>query len=214
MTETQIKIIEAAEAVFAKHGFEGASVREITRRANVNIAAVNYHFGSKAELFKEMLRYRMAPLNQTRLALLDQAYAASGGQPLPTRRIVEIIIHPLFEAMLSADSRQTHFMQALGRGLTEERSFIASMRDEILADVIARFRDALGRTLSHLPGDELAYCFHFLSCSIVGAMMQHSQLYSNYQGCICHGNEGLVADRLVTYIAGGIEAIAANVAKP
>ena len=58
MTGTQIKVLEAAEAEFAEHGFAGASIRNITQRAGVNVASMHYHFGSKEELIKQLLLYR------------------------------------------------------------------------------------------------------------------------------------------------------------
>ena len=59
MNPTQIKILKAAEIEFATHGFNGATVRDITKRAEANIASINYHFGTKEVLFKEMVRYRI-----------------------------------------------------------------------------------------------------------------------------------------------------------
>ena len=63
MVETKHKIIEAAEVEFAENGYRGASVREITARAEVNVSAINYHFGNKESLYKEMVRSRIEPLN-------------------------------------------------------------------------------------------------------------------------------------------------------
>jgi len=60
--ETREKILDAAEALFAEHGFEGASMRMITARAGVNLAAVNYHFGSKENLLREIFRRRLGEI--------------------------------------------------------------------------------------------------------------------------------------------------------
>ena len=73
MNETQIKILDAAESEVADCGFAGASIRNITQRAGVNIASINYHFGSKEELIKQLFIYRITPLNDQRLAMLRQA---------------------------------------------------------------------------------------------------------------------------------------------
>ena len=72
MTGTQIKVLEAAEAEFAEHGFAGASIRNITQRAGVNVASIHYHFGSKEELIKQLLLYRIAPVNELRLSRLAE----------------------------------------------------------------------------------------------------------------------------------------------
>jgi AcrR family transcriptional regulator len=54
--DTKAKIIEVATTLFADHGFDGASVREIAKSAGVNLAAINYHFNSKQNLYQEVLR--------------------------------------------------------------------------------------------------------------------------------------------------------------
>lgn len=206
MTETQIKIIEAAEIEFANHGFEGASVRDITSRAEVNIAAINYHFGSKADLFIEMIRYRIEPINQLRIELLEEALQKSRGNPLPLRQVLEIIIRPLIKNLTELNKGEFHFMRAMGRGLTEESRFMANLHD-ILADVISRFRAVLANTLSNLSSEEIAYCFHFMSCSIGGVMMQHQKLESISGGMIDLTNTNALINRLITFIEGGIASL-------
>ena len=67
---TKDRILDAAEALFMEHGFEATSLRSITAAAAVNLAAVNYHFGSKEELFQAVLTRRLDPMNQERLDLL------------------------------------------------------------------------------------------------------------------------------------------------
>src|SRR5690349_23937924 len=68
---TKERILDAAEALFLEHGFEATSLRAITAAADVNLAAVNYHFGSKEELFQAVLTRRLDPMNQERVDLLD-----------------------------------------------------------------------------------------------------------------------------------------------
>src|SRR5579859_915905 len=69
---TKERILGAAEELFARHGFEGASLRQLTAAAGVNLAAVNYHFGSKDRLIEEVFRRRLDQLNGRRLAALQK----------------------------------------------------------------------------------------------------------------------------------------------
>ncbi|MCZ6663464.1 MAG: TetR family transcriptional regulator, partial [Actinobacteria bacterium] len=73
--ETKERIVRAAEILFAKEGYAGTSLRQITESAGVNIAAVNYHFGSKENLLIEILDRVVGPINAERLLLLDEAQA-------------------------------------------------------------------------------------------------------------------------------------------
>ena len=95
--ETLDRILIAAESLFADQGYDGTTLRQITRRAKVNLAAVNYHHGDKESLYLEVLRRRIQPINQTRLAMLDEAEQQAGDQPVPLAMLMEILAGPLFE---------------------------------------------------------------------------------------------------------------------
>src|SRR5881397_2569423 len=69
---TKLRILDTAESLFMEHGFEATSLRSITAAADVNLAAVNYHFGSKEELFQAVLTRRLDPMNQERVDLLTE----------------------------------------------------------------------------------------------------------------------------------------------
>lgn len=68
---TKERILTAAEELFARHGFDGASLRQLTAAAGVNLAAVNYHFGSKDRLIEEVFRRRLDQLNGHRMTALS-----------------------------------------------------------------------------------------------------------------------------------------------
>ena len=76
---TRSEIFTAAEQLFARHGFHAVSIRDITAEAGVNVAAVNYHFGSKDELLLQIFRTRAAELNRERARMLHEAEARHGG---------------------------------------------------------------------------------------------------------------------------------------
>src|SRR3546814_10370396 len=80
---TKDRILGAAEELFAQHGFSGTSLRQVTSRADVNIAAVNYHFGSKENLVTEVFRRRMDEMSAQRLAQLRQAQEQAPGELEP-----------------------------------------------------------------------------------------------------------------------------------
>src|SRR3954471_14093749 len=76
--ETRTRILDAAEELFMQHGFEGTSMRLLTAKAGVNLAAVNYHFGSKDALVEAVFRRRLHPINVARVAELDKLEATDG----------------------------------------------------------------------------------------------------------------------------------------
>jgi AcrR family transcriptional regulator len=80
---TKDRILGAAEELFAQFGFAGTSLRQVTSRADVNIAAVNYHFGSKENLVNEVFRRRMDEMSERRLNELHQAQEEHPGELEP-----------------------------------------------------------------------------------------------------------------------------------
>src|SRR4029453_9767910 len=86
--DTKTRILDAAELLFMEHGFEATSLRQLTAAASVNLAAVNYPFGSKEELFEAVPTRRLDPMNQERIALLDRRESEAGGKPLSCEKIL------------------------------------------------------------------------------------------------------------------------------
>src|SRR5512139_388118 len=86
--ETRTRILDAAEELFMQRGFEGTSMRELTAKAGANLAAVNYHFGSKDALIEAVFRRRLDAMNATRIAELDRLEKDAGGRPLTPAQII------------------------------------------------------------------------------------------------------------------------------
>src|SRR5512134_3133369 len=90
--DTKERILDAAEALFMVQGFTATSLRMITTRAGVNLAAVNYHFGSKDELVRAVFTRRLGPLNRERVALLEELEEQAGGRPLVPEQVLEAFL--------------------------------------------------------------------------------------------------------------------------
>ena len=155
---TKAAVFAAAERLFALHGFQNVSVRDITAEAAVNLASVNYHFGSKDALLFEIFRRRTAELNRERARMLHEANDRHAGNP-PVRDILEALFSPpLRWGTLSSDRRVSvqFIIRARSEG-TEE------MREALKNDVshLARFADALIKARPELPPEEVYWRLHF-----------------------------------------------------
>jgi len=201
MNKTQIKIIEAAEREFSERGFHGASIRDITSKAGANVAAINYHFGSKEELFIAMIRYRIEPVNKIRLEMIEDELAQNHGAPIKLERLIEILIRPLFR-FFNKGSRSRHFMRAMVRGMSEDSQFRVALRKDVLADLIQRFRKELGRTLVNASPDQVDHCFALIASTLSG-VIQHRQDAANAKKRIDFPD----ADKLIAFVVGGIRAV-------
>jgi AcrR family transcriptional regulator len=161
-TVTKEKILDAAEGLFMEHGFEATSLRAITAAAVVNLAAVNYHFGSKEELFQAVLTRRLDPMNQKRVDLLTRLERDAAPDALPCDRILSAMFIPALELARDPARGGKNFLRLLGRAYADPAPFIRKFLAEQYAVMIARFKAAFGRALPDLPKKELSWRLHFI----------------------------------------------------
>jgi AcrR family transcriptional regulator len=159
---TSARILDAAESLFMEHGFEATGLRTITTAAGVNLAAANYHFGSKEALFEAVLIRRLDPMNEARVALLDALERDARGDPLSCEAIIGAMVIPALELARDRERGGKNFLRLLGRAYADPAPFIRQFLARHYAPMIARFKTAFGRTLPHLPQRELSWRLHFL----------------------------------------------------
>jgi AcrR family transcriptional regulator len=167
--DTKSRILDAAETLFIECGYEAMSLRQITSRAEVNLAAVNYHFGSKESLIHSMLSRRLDQLNEERLKLLDRFDAMLGAR-LTCEHVLGAMFIPALR--LSRDPRVggKAFLRLLGRAYTDPSSFIRDFLNAHYESVAMRFFDAFQRALPHLPRGELGWRLHFAIGALSGVL--------------------------------------------
>ena len=94
-TEKQIKILDVAEELIAKKGFDGTSVRDICSKANVNVAMISYYFGSKEKMMSYLYQYRV---QRTKESFSEFAQTIKEGKPeMQMKEIVNYVISLLFK---------------------------------------------------------------------------------------------------------------------
>jgi len=186
---TKERILDAAERLLAKQGFESTSLRAITTEAEVNLAAVNYHFQTKEALFRAVIARRFAPVNERRNAMLDGIEAEAGDGALPVARVIEAFIRPVLEVR----GRSRNIAPIVGRVFAENDEFTERFFQDHLAAVTRRFLAALTRATPHLPREEMMWRAHFL----VGAMAHNmitGEFFEKISEGLCRASdiEGLV----------------------
>jgi AcrR family transcriptional regulator len=163
---TKERILGAAETLFAQHGFAGASLRQVTAAANVNLAAVNYHFGSKDNLIEEVFRRRLDELNVRRLAALKHALAAAEPK---LEDVLGAFIRPALE--LSLDHEGGHaFMRVLARAFAEHDERLRKFLSDNYGHVLREFATAFAGFLPHLDKEELYWRLDFITGALTHSM--------------------------------------------
>jgi AcrR family transcriptional regulator len=207
MISTKDKILNAAERLFAKDGFDATSLRAITSEAKVNLAAVNYHFKSKEALLLAVFARHLQPVAEQRKALLDAYLAAAGKGPLQLEPILTAFIRPILEVGSKALSGNGVAAQCLmGRIYTTPHEFASKMFDENFKATVKHFRAALHRALPDLPVEETMWRLHFT----IGAMahtLAGAALLKLISGGKCDTTDMARVERqLVAFTAAGLRA--------
>ena len=164
-TDPQARLLDAAESLFAEHGYNGVSLRMITASAGVNIAAANYYFRSKEGLFRAVFARRVGPMSVERQQLLDECITRAGGRAPPVEEVLEAFIAPAIR--ITASPQAEAFKKLSGRISTDPSPEVRRTVYELYDDIAVRFVDVLRQACPHLPREDL---FWRLSC-IYGAMM-------------------------------------------
>jgi AcrR family transcriptional regulator len=164
--DTRDRILDAAERLFMAHGYDATSMRRIAGEAAVNLAAANYHFGSKEGLQRAVFSRRLAWLNAERLRLLDEMEAQAQGRPLRPSQILEAFFGTLLA--IGEDERRggMTFLRLIGRTLTQPADGLRDFFAGEYAEVVDRYKRAYVRALPDVPEVEIAWRFHFM----LGAM--------------------------------------------
>lgn len=160
MLDTKQKILDTAERLFGDHGYSTTSLRQVIAEAEVNLAAVHYHFGSKEELLDAVLLRKVGPVTEARLERLAKVEAEAGSAPPDVERVLESFLLP------TAEMAQTNptFVKLMGRMLSE--GLMRRIVQKHFQESGMRFVDALARALPNLSRDELLWRVHFM----IGAM--------------------------------------------
>jgi len=113
---TPERLLDAAEDLFAEHGFADTSVRDLTAAAECNIASVNYHFGSKDNLYLEMFRRAIGEMREHRLKAIGEAMAA--GNP-STDNLVRAFCDSFIEPIIADPERGDRLMRLYSREMAQ-----------------------------------------------------------------------------------------------
>ncbi len=162
---TKERILNSTEELVAESGFCDLTMRQISTHANTNLAAINYHFGSKQSLINHMLERRLDTLFEMRLKRLDELENGSE-QPCLLRQVLKAFIEPAL--VISNDERMggQRFMKILARAYAERSDFLHELLSSRYANVIKRFAAAIERACPPLDEQTVFWRFHF----IIGAL--------------------------------------------
>lgn len=203
--DTKTRILDAAEQLFMEHGFEATSLRQLTSAAGVNLAAVNYHFGTKEELFQAVLTRRLDPMNQERIERLERLEREAGGKPITCEKILFAMLIPALRIARDEKRGGKNFLRLVGRAYADPAPFIRHFLSAQYAEMIGRYKEAFLRALPHLSRQELSWRLHFvmgaLSYTLAGT--DALKLFGQIGPA---DNDEMLLQRLAPFLVAGLKA--------
>ncbi|MBT8141518.1 MAG: TetR/AcrR family transcriptional regulator [Gammaproteobacteria bacterium] len=179
LNSTRERILSTAEQLFAESGIAATSMRSITAMARVNLAAVNYHFGSKDALIEAVYERRLEPLNKARLRNLTELENQYGKAPVPAEDLLKAFILPLLEISVGEGKQTLNIMRLISRTYSEAAKQFRKLFAKSYHDVIERYQQALGKSFPKLTPEVINLRLQFT----IGAM-SHSFVESELLGLI------------------------------
>ena len=197
---TKDRILGAAEELFAQHGFAGTSLRQVTSRADVNIAAVNYHFGSKENLVNEVFRRRKDEMSAHRLAAMKTALEQHPGELEP---ILAAFVEP---ALAIAQDRHggAAFVRVVARAYAEKNDSLRKFLSDHYGHVLRDFAKAIAACVPALSKEELYWRLDFLAGALTYAMADFG-LIKRPTGTAEKAHRERAARELIRFAAAGFK---------
>ncbi|TQV71453.1 TetR/AcrR family transcriptional regulator [Aliikangiella marina] len=199
---TKNKILDAAEELFAERGFAETSLRVITARAEVNLASVNYHFGSKKSLIQAVFERFMDSFTNhlmRQMTELEQSH-----QRFSVEQVLETLIKPLIEVDELRPDGSSVFMKLLGRAYSETQGHIRRFAMQKYSHVLARFTRMLHKAAPEVAPSEMFWRLHFMLGTFIFTLAGHEALQeismSDFNEEV---NVEQIIGRLVPFLAAG-----------
>ncbi|WP_193214407.1 TetR/AcrR family transcriptional regulator [Luteolibacter marinus] len=178
---TKQRLIEAAEALFADEGFDRVSVRDITTKASANVAAVNYHFGSREGLVAVVMARYINPVNEERLARLDAIEKRAAGKPVAVEELLEAFVRPFATQVRRSELSEKLFFKLMGRMFGQQGCDLPPVVESVFTTMLTRFHKAFGKALPGLATEDIWWRMHLMAGAMIHTMA-HAESLQRFSG--------------------------------
>ena len=190
--QTRASILDAAERLYADRGFADVTLRDIVAAAGVNLAAVNYHFGSKDELIAELFVTRSIATNRARLNELKAAEAEGGGRA-EIDAILRALVGPTLRGCLGPENERSTAARFMIRASIESVPPIRRIKNREI-DHLRKFAAAMRRSLPDRSDVELYWGLHFALAMAHQTVRDSERLSKLSEGkCDLNDVDGVIA---------------------
>lgn len=206
--DTKQRILDAAEHLFAKNGFHVTSLRSITGKAGVNLAAVNYHFGSKEALLESVLERRIIPLNRVRRERLENVRdkARTEGKPPSVEDLLLAFLEPTL-TFRDTTPGSDDFIALVSRSFSDPDDTVRKIFLRLVLPLFHLIFETFREAIPDIPENVLLWRLHFM----FGAFSHIMHLCcSSFQSDIIRmptdNDTKTIIDMFIPFITAGMEA--------
>ena len=196
------RLLDAGEALFAERGFEAVSVRDITGKAEANVAALNYHFGTREDMIDLLIIHYANPIHEERIARLEALEKKSA----QLEEACEAWLRPLLTAPRKCRLPEKSCLMLLGRIFSLPPGSFPPEARQLRMDAIQRFIKVLGKALPGTAGDELSWRVYFVEGAMIHLLLG---LDSWGESISPPPSAEVLFGRLIRFAAGGLRDVAA-----
>jgi len=204
---TKDKLMDAAEKLFARKGFHGASLRDITAEAGVDLALVNYHFGSKKRLLTAVVERRGTILNEERLLRLAEVRRGAAPRAPSTEAVVDAFFDPILER-LAQDSPGWHNYFSLLAFVNNSPEWGRTLMGKTFDRTVREFIQAVMASLPGAAPEDIFWGYNFLTGALTLSLAETGRLDALSDG-LCRSNDvAALKARLGPYVVAGLRGLA------
>lgn len=200
---TRDNLLSVAEGLFAEHGKDGVSIKEITDKAQARLASVNYYFGNKEGLHNEVILRRANTLSSERIKLLEQIDFDTPDIRSLLTDIVRAFVDPLLERRISSDPGWRNYCRLIARVAMRSLS-PEIMQDNEFNSTAIRFIESLNRTLSNLSNKQAHYAFQFILSTTLYTFTENGRIDGLSGGKYKSSELEDISNEMIAYMVGGM----------
>ncbi len=203
---TKDKIMDAAEKLFARRGFHAASLRDITTAAGVDLALVNYHFGSKKGLLAAILERRGHILNEERLRRLAQVRLSAAPHAPTTEAVVDAFLDPILDRLAHAGPGWHNYFSLIAF-VNNSPEWGRKLMGKTFDGVVREFIQAVMASLPGAAPEDIFWGYNFLTGALTLSLAETGRLDALSDG-LCRSNDvAALKARLGPYVAAGLRGL-------
>jgi AcrR family transcriptional regulator len=203
---TRERILDAAEELFAEHGFDGVTVRQVTRKANVDVALAHYYFGTKRGLFDSVFLRRAAILNDARLKAIDDFQINPGPGGATIEGFIQAFLDPVMERWANGGPGWKSYLAIVAQ-VNNTPKWGGETMSRYFDPVIHRLIDAIRGIMPGAHDVDLYWSYLFFSGTLTLTFAETGRIDRLSSG-LCHSSDyDAVRDRMAPFAAAGFRRV-------